>query len=274
MEVVVKEKCQADVSECLKLGYPRTSDLDYLAFWEFSRLVCPWDSGPLEEKFLGYRLRWLLARRLLREGRSEEALPFFPQQLREEAKAYINNLTAARSAKKMPDTQRAEKWWSAAQTARHRGLELMGTEREPDNAMYAGQFPAAPIRTERLQGLYKEIKYVMDAQQNYHQHIETRPIVLPISAKEKQRLLKLEQPAKERSHYRSTAAKYAWNAAKLLPDQTEHLAEILNTGGLWLQRLTDAETRSQKFYNAIEGRCGNTVLGKQALARRGFVQLE
>jgi hypothetical protein len=59
------------------------------------------------------------------------------------------------------------------------------------------------------------------------------------------------------------------SAARLLPDNDVRMATMLNIAGRWLAA-RDPEA-ADRFYQAIESRCGGTEIGKRATARRWFV---
>lgn len=86
---------------------------------------------------VGRDLRWLLARRLVREGRAKEALPFVPK---EHVRALAALLDARRRSELGDPKDRAEALFEAARIERHRGLELLGTEVGPDWRLDDGQF--------------------------------------------------------------------------------------------------------------------------------------
>jgi hypothetical protein len=69
-----------------------------------------------------------------------------------------------------------------------------------------------------------------------------------------------------RFHYRYRAADLAWDAAKLMPDQSDQTALVLATAGNWIKALDPKS--SERFYKAQVSRCGKTELGKQASAKR------
>ncbi|WP_313378788.1 hypothetical protein [Achromobacter insolitus] len=103
------------------------------------------------------RLRLLLARRLVREGAAEQALPYFPAdsdaryatlenvdgkwevrqpRTRQLAADYAAALRKAGNA--WGRTTRAQAWFEASRLARRDGMEIMGYEQEPDFAVYGG----------------------------------------------------------------------------------------------------------------------------------------
>ena len=68
------------------------------------------------------------------------------------------------------------------------------------------------------------------------------------------------------------AADLAWRAAALLPDNEERTARILNTAGSWLKYKDDGA--ADRFYQAIERRCANTDIGREAIAKHWFLDRE
>ena len=215
-----------------------------------------WDAIQTED-FQGDRqtrsLRWLLARRLARLGRFAEARPFFPA----ESRAWLDTYTQALAEAKRPTLSREAKalaYWKAALEMRYDGIELFGTETAPDWFAYGGDNedddPAA-FRTGRTE--------------------KPVPAVLQAGAAERQRLQKSIITPDKRFHYRYRAGDLAWQAARLLPDNDQRLAEILDLAGRWLAP-RDAEA-AERFYQALEKRCAATEIGKRATAKRWFVDI-
>jgi hypothetical protein len=104
-------------------------------------------------------IRSLLARRLMRDGRTEDALRYFDPvtiggstasegDVRADAAAYAAASARARTAFWAIDRARAA--WAAAVLLRLRGMEMMGTEEAPDQAYIQGERayflgPARPL---------------------------------------------------------------------------------------------------------------------------------
>ena len=103
------------------------------------------------------RLRLVLARRLVRDGRAGEAVAYFPLEPKtpadqrdsgyanaEEARSYLTALDAARPGLLFDwpwrRVSRAEALFEVATLDRQRGMELMGTEGPPDEAALGGNF--------------------------------------------------------------------------------------------------------------------------------------
>ena len=97
-----------------------------------------------------------------------------------------------------------------------------------------------------------------------------RPIklVVPVSTAEKKRLADSKPAPNKRFHYRYVAAALGWKAALLLPDQSDELADVLNTAGGWIKKDDKA---ADKFIQAIERRASKTSLGKEASSKHWFV---
>ena len=106
------------------------------------------------------RLRLLLARRMVREGMIDQAVPYFPAEAdprfarmrydaagvaklendasRSQAAAYAAALREAGNG--WGRTGRAQAWHQAGLMARRHGMEIMGYEEDPDYAVYDGSY--------------------------------------------------------------------------------------------------------------------------------------
>lgn len=206
-------------------------------------------------------LRWLLGRRLVRLGKFAAARPYLPFQFREVLDRYADVLKRGNNKKAKPE-DRAWALFDAALIARRQGMELMGTEVEPDATLYDGIFPADDVQAERLKGEYTKEYYNPEK-------TETKKITLPVTAAEHDRLARNTVEPEKRFHYRYTAADLAWRAAKLLPDNSQITADVLNTAGSWLKDRDDKA--ADRFVQAIERRCPNTDIGRAVLKKHWFV---
>ena len=136
--------------------------------------------------------------------------------------------------------------------ARHEGMELLGTELEPDWFLYEGTFERHPISSTRAQG-------------------GTAKVTAPTSD-ERRRIQTPPADPNRRFHYRYIAADHAWRATELMPDKSEDTARKLCEAGIWLK---DRDPKAaDRFYKALVTRCGNTPLGKEADRIRWFPKLE
>jgi hypothetical protein len=206
----------------------------------------PWDRTKSDD--LRARVRHLLARRLLRGGQTELAEKYFPESLRPVFQAYVADVRTGFDLTK-PAGDRGLAFWRAALAVHEHGMELLGTELEPDWAIWDGDFESSPAGDVRSGAMHL-----------------TGGIWAPTPA-EMARLSEQAVPT-QRFHYRSRAAELAWWAAELLPNDTEETAKILNEAGGW-QKNRDPQA-AQRFYQALVIRCGNTALGRAAAQQRWF----
>lgn len=226
------------------------------------------------------QLRWLLGRRLVREDRYQEARAFLPAEYMPNAWFSDNPPTHPQSYQtlldryqkalaqgadtKLSKKDRARAWFTAACIARLDGMEIMGTEVEPDAFVYGGDFEVTHVAEERLTGQVKQVVWEGDKEKS-----KTEPVAFAASKEEKKRLAKNTVLPEKRFHYRYVAAGLAWKAAGLLPDQSEELADVLNTAGNWLK--SRDETAAQKYFDALERRCSKTAIGNAAVKKHWFV---
>ena len=197
-------------------------------------------------------LRALLARRLVREGRVQEALPYFPTSspgsttdqhsdtpsVAADARAYLEAIEAARPTWPWRGVSRAEALFTAAMLARNRGMELMGTEGPPDLAALDGSFaygigqssPTPPRERPESDGVARIDK----------NHALLGP--------DEERRFAASAPKPDiRFHYRMVASDHALAAADLLPERSQAYAATL----CWAARFAiDAsdQPRAEKIY--------------------------
>lgn len=175
-------------------------------------------------------LRWLLARRLARADRWADALPYYPSspsspsspnspsepnELRHEAERMRDELAlAGRPA--LAESKRAELLWRAGKRMRELGMELTGTELEPDWFYYAGDFAPPGIGDQRAS---------MAGQAE---------LVAPTD-EELARRARHVDPDMPRFHYRWRAAALGERAAALLPLDHEAGARVLCQAAHWVR---------------------------------------
>ncbi|MEM1179494.1 MAG: hypothetical protein AAGM22_14195, partial [Acidobacteriota bacterium] len=196
---------------------------------------------PFDTDAIAGEIRDLLARRLAREGRWEAAQLYFAEGLGDLA-AQVGSLLARGQDLELTDGERADALWRVAQTLRDHGLELLATELDPDWRIWEGQFDLG--RFGRRDPPSREAERARQA---------------------------LARP-NARFHYRYVAAELGWQAADLLPNQSDHTARVLLTAGTWLKNL-DPE-RADRFYKALVRRCSETEIGRAADRRRWFPPLD
>jgi len=196
------------------------------------------------------RIRYLLARRLSRLGRWDEARPYYPAKWQGRFDAYIQALSKGDN-ESLSSQERAAALWKAACITRYEGMELLGTEVEPDWFVWAGSFERQPAS--EIRGFDGDAKLV------------------PSSKDERKRLQQNFVP-EERFHYRYTAADHAWRAAELMPDESDETARVLCIAGSWL-KIRDPQA-ADPFYRAMVLRCRKTKLGQEADKLRWFPKIE
>jgi hypothetical protein len=195
------------------------------------------------------QIRHLLARRLGRLGRGVEARAYLPVELHPKLDTLLAGLRA-RQESNQPPAQRATALWEAANVARRLGLELLGTEVEPDWAGHGGAFEYGPSASER----------------------SASDKVGLVSSDELRRARNHAPEPDARFHYRYTAAALAWDAAKLMPNNSDETARVLCIAGSWLKNI-DPQS-ADLFYKALVRRCRQTVIGRTADLKRWFPKLD
>ncbi len=194
----------------------------------------------------GVAMRHLLARRLAREKRWQEARGYYPDESREVFDRYTKAYMAGHDRSKSK-AYRAEALVEAAWLARRNGSELLGTELEPDWARLVG---GSEIGSTASVQAAKAAK------------------VVPSSGDERRRLQQSVGLRKPWRCYRYIAADLAWEAAELMPNESEETAQVLCAAGSWL-KARDPKA-ADRFYKALVRRCGSTPLGKKAAELRWF----
>ncbi|MGB3435048.1 hypothetical protein [Achromobacter sp.] len=209
------------------------------------------------------RLRLLLARRLVREGSIEQALPYFPAdsdaryaalesvdgksevrlpRTRQLAAEYGATLRRAGSA--WGRTTRAEAWYEASRLARRDGMEIMGYEQEPDFAVYGGSTSFGAGRS-AVPGwkAYEDDPGTPDTP------ILRAAAALPgpfVTEEERRRYAASEAQPYARFHYRQIAANHALRAADELPRRSQAFAAVLCQGTRYI--IDDAPEQASAIY--------------------------
>lgn len=197
-------------------------------------------------------IRYLLGRRLLRELRAKEAREYFPAKWQSDFDELVRALDAGWD-EKSPAEQRAKALFEAAVIARANGLELLGSELAPDWHIHGGDFE---------EGVTWEAR----ATNNLAAKVNVA------SAEEIHRAAQHRTDPNVRFHYRYQAAFLGWEAAKLMPDNSDETARVLCRAGAWLKTI-DPKT-ADMFYKALVRRCRHTVIGAQADRMRWFPVLD
>lgn len=203
------------------------------------------DTSPAQ---LQRQIRYLLARRLTRENRSTDARPYYPADEADLMTNFDALVSALRTGwdEALPADQRAAALFTAAGIAETNGMNLFGTECGPDWFMWGGSSDAdiEAIRT------------------------NNGPHILRPSARELRLAAQHAPDPNVRYHYRYQAAFLAWEAAKLMPNNSDETARVLCMAGTWL-KARDPQT-ADIFYKSLVRRCRKTALGEAADKRRWF----
>ncbi len=205
--------------------------------------VCP---ATLREK-----IRYLLARRLTRVIRGNEARLYYPETWVPQFDALAQALTTGWD-EALPASQRAQALVQAAFITRSNGMELIGTEVEPDWHIHNGVYEDGVTAGWRATNAEAKI--------------------LVASKDELDRAAQNHADPEARFHYRYQAAFLGWEAAKLMPNNTDETARVLWTAGCWLKN-RDPQT-ADLFYKALVRRNRHTALGAEADRRRWFPDLD
>ena len=170
-------------------------------------------------------LRQLLGRRLVREGRVAEAIPYFPvrwqhpwserqRPVRQQAADYAAALRTADKA--WTGIGRAEGLFAAARLARYSGMEIMGYEQAPDFFIFNGAYDTGSGQTDVKAGPF-------------------------VTSGEVERFEASTPVSDQRFHYRYLAVNQAIAAADLLPPRSQAFAAVLCHATVWLQSVGAVE---------------------------------
>lgn len=176
------------------------------------------------------RLRELLARRLMRDGRLDAAIPYFPKATadvpqQKMAEDYRAAVAAARPTSWWRNVSRAEALFRVATLTRTQGMETMGTEGPPDLAVMGGSFYDGIGQT----GPWgRQRRYYDDRWAEYDRTVRMvdgwESFVDP---SEMVRVAASSPHPETRFHYRAVAADRAMEAAALLPHGSQAYAATL-----------------------------------------------
>lgn len=176
------------------------------------------------------QLRDLLARRLVREGRYQEALPYFhaeddkrftDPEVRAHVIAYAEALRTAK--KDWWASNRAQGWLNAAVLARKYGMEMMGYETTPDFFANGGNY---------------NFGYGQDS---LHDSL--------VTSGESDRFATSIGEFHERFHYRSLALQHSNRAADLLPPRSQAFAAVLCRAAGWTNGTLEETAIYRRYVN-------------------------
>lgn len=190
------------------------------------------------------RLRYLLARRLAREGKIRDAVAFFPRVMANNAERIRTALSIGEDLK-LSKEERGAARADAARGIYYSGEPLFATENAPDWLSNEGREP-------RDYGLDRRFQSRLAS----------------LSSDEEKRVKLHAQIVPARELCLENAVSQVWLAVELLPNESDELAETLCEAGKWTEnREPDV---SKRFYEALLERCSSTRLGQEAQATRWF----
>jgi LysM repeat protein len=201
---------------------------------------------------MNQNLRYLLARRLTRANRGNESRPYYPPYWLDSFDGLVQALRDGWS-ETLPQSDRAAALRKAAFITRTNGMELLGTEMEPDWSIHDGNFEGELTWANRSTNQF-------DAK------------IVPAAREEIIRASHRNPDPDERFHYRYQAAFLGWSAASLMTNNTDECAQMLCVAGTWLKQ-RDPDT-ADVFYKALVLRNRQTPLGKEADVKRWFPRMD
>jgi hypothetical protein len=179
------------------------------------------------------KLRSVLARRLMRAGRFGDALPYMDIEHRTDAALFGSAMSRVDHGDKI---SRAHALYEASRMARRHGMEILGTERQPDWAMENGSFDLT--------------KY------GFTGGWPSKDPAPWVSRGERARIERHRPAFRERYHYRYLASALAEQAADLLPPRSQAFAAVLCHATRYVFMI-DGERRNQLYRRYV--REGATV---------------
>jgi hypothetical protein len=274
-KVLTPEELEDILIQYKNIDLPYNEDLGYSEF--------------LEEPTLYKSLEYLLARRYARMGNWDKAVKYMPRKFKRwwfpkddgiryedinlidltyNLKHYLENAENTRLA----PLRRAENYYQAGLLMRKYGMELVGTELEPDWFVFGGGFEYdsslearfAILTEERDKVFYSKSwwKDELEEMKQRRNRLQTSRGFFDGTEDEEQRVLASMPEPLRRFHYRYKAADFMWKAAELLPDNDILKSKALYAGGTYLKIRYPQE--ADKFYKALIINCPDTDIAKEA----------
>jgi hypothetical protein len=196
-------------------------------------------------------VRELLGRRLMRAFHFEEAIPYLSEQVRPELQQFVSYWDTGYDTEQ-PNPERAWAFFAAANLMQTRGDKLFGSETEP------------------FWRLWGNFDHFEDSALTRMTNAQIK--LVSASADEIRRVTSHAPEKRRRFNYHYWAADLAWNAAQLMPNNSDETARVLHAGGTWIKYLDQYE--ADRFYKALVRRCRKTQLGDAADKKRWFPLLD
>lgn len=179
---------------------------------------------PGKEDINDIKFRTLLARRLMRDGQYQKALPYFAnQQDRQLAQSFVDSLPESGSKITL-----AEGWWQAAVILREHGNNLMSYFLDPELSFFtdASTYLSCAEATNNISGVNSWV-----GSEEQYRIQQSGP-----------------KPFNNVEHYRWRAAKLAEKAASLLPRKSQAYAAILCNASNWVSSDQQSVKRLYQLY--------------------------
>ncbi len=193
----------------------------------------------------------------LRELLATANAPIPPKSFASSVSSFVSGFWGAEE-ERVIDRQRANALSDAAELTRRHGMELMGTELDPDWFVFGGNYELTGISQLRAESYNRE-------------NADYDPALIRTLAASDDELQRAAAHAPEpdkRFHYRYVASGLMWQAAQYLPDNDLKCASALYWGGAYLQN-RDPQA-ADKFYKALVWRNLNLPYAQRADKLRWF----
>jgi tetratricopeptide (TPR) repeat protein len=197
-------------------------------------------------------IREVLARRLTRANRLDEARSYYPSESLASFDQFRDALRNGYDSTRAP-SQRAQSLWQAAQLLNKDGRILYARGTGPDghfdwSIRHCGNpFDYGACVTNRLSVTNLALMPSLEEQERFLEHVPQPDLEL---------------------EFRRVALSLAWAAAELMPDNSDELAFVLFSAGTWMKN-RDAKI-ADRFYKALVRRCRRTATGSEADHKRWF----
>lgn len=211
----------------------------------------------------------LAARRLIREGKIAEGRAL----LDETTLGYFDNyqqLIATGENIQKPKPERAKAYFKAALMLRGFGWRWRGTEDDLERIEWGGYSNGGgeELVTSRLIGVVKAEDSEPD--ENGKKPAKTQPLFIPSTPLEKKRIAQSNPKTAKLLSFTTVASDHAAKSAALLEDNTEELADVLNSAGRWIQDIDNPA--ADKLYFQLEKRAAKTQIGKAVIEKHWFIE--
>ena len=241
------------------------------------------------------QIRYLLARRLMRSLRGDEAREYYPPEWMPQYLALVQFLRTGWD-EAVPADQRAQALFQAAIITRTNGMELIGTEVEPDWHIYAGDYEEgvtvairatnenAKVLVASKDELSRATQHNADPEKRFHYRYQAAALageganLIPNDFEDAARMLCTAgdwlriRDGQAADTFYFQAASLGWEAAKLMPDNSEDTARVLCMAGGWI-KYSDPQ-KADVFYKALVRRNRKTAIGMEADRIRWFPRLD